>query len=282
LQEFIIMRKSFHALCILIFTYFNSCMYGMDPTSLYELRRTGKENPIQSYQIFPDELIAYIAGFCNPCEKNLLMKICKAFNVCLKKRELILLVNPLTVSWRDKEKGMFTCAHSGDAKNLSIWLHWLKLSEGYVNVTNSLGLTSFHIASDNNYEDAMRLLVEYGADVNMPKPQIRPLHKAIYEGNKKQVETLLALKADPNLSLKNGMTPLGIAIDGGYSEIVALLCMYGAELDSTNSIFTPLYFASQSGQIEIVRFFIDSKVNVDQVSANGWTPLHINAVNLRI
>ncbi len=256
------MKTIFHALYIFTLICLSSFIYGMEVIK-------------QEASLLPDDALIQIAGWCRPREKNLIMKVCKFFNTCLKKRELVLVANPLTVSWRDKEKGMFTCADSGDAEKLSLWLHYLKLSEGYINATNSLGLTAFHVASENNHEDVMRVLVKYGAEVNRFKPAIQPLHEAIYRGNKKQVETLLALNVDPNFSLENGVTPLGIAIYEGHTEMVELLCTHGVNMDHDGFIFTPLYLASQFGYIEIVRFFMSKKVNVNKLSANKCAPLHI-------
>ncbi|PPQ63235.1 hypothetical protein CVT24_005695 [Panaeolus cyanescens] len=38
---------------------------------------------------------------------------------------------------------------------------------------------------------------------------------------------------------------------------------------------TPLHWAASSGSIDIVRFLIDQKAEVDKVDGSGWTPLHI-------
>ncbi|KAG6850109.1 hypothetical protein H0H93_001030 [Arthromyces matolae] len=38
---------------------------------------------------------------------------------------------------------------------------------------------------------------------------------------------------------------------------------------------TPLHWAASSGAIEIVRFLIDQKVEVDKPDISGWSPLHI-------
>ncbi|CAL1716125.1 unnamed protein product [Somion occarium] len=38
---------------------------------------------------------------------------------------------------------------------------------------------------------------------------------------------------------------------------------------------TPLHWAASSGSLEIVRFLIDQKAEVDPTDHSGWTPLHI-------
>ncbi|KAG5643283.1 hypothetical protein DXG03_001250 [Asterophora parasitica] len=38
---------------------------------------------------------------------------------------------------------------------------------------------------------------------------------------------------------------------------------------------TPLHWAASSGAIDIARFLIDQKAEVDRPDNGGWTPLHI-------
>ena len=38
---------------------------------------------------------------------------------------------------------------------------------------------------------------------------------------------------------------------------------------------TPLHWACTSGSLEIVRYLLDQKVEVDAKDSAGWTPLHI-------
>ncbi|KAF7977136.1 hypothetical protein HWV62_4537 [Athelia sp. TMB] len=38
---------------------------------------------------------------------------------------------------------------------------------------------------------------------------------------------------------------------------------------------TPLHWAASSGSIDIVRYLIDQKAEVDKADGSGWTPLHI-------
>lgn len=257
----------------------------------------------------PEELIAQIAGYCYASEKNILMKVSKDFNACLKNRELIVSTNPFTVSVLDKKRSLITCARLGDVKNLSVWIHWLEQEEEMINSTNILGVTAFQTASDNKHVAIMKLLVEHGADVNESKPSVTPLHQAVYDGDIKQVQALLEMKADPNLCNYNGMTPLYVAIYEGNIDMVQLLCENGARKDQIARKFTPLCLAAYCCCVDIVKFFIDAGVDVNQLDKRdratslyvasqknyvdvvrllleakastvkakngGWTPLHI-------
>jgi ankyrin repeat protein len=46
-------------------------------------------------------------------------------------------------------------------------------------------------------------------------------------------------------------------------------------LTSVQDERTPLHWAASSGSLDIVRFLIDKKAEVDFVDNSGWTPLHI-------
>ncbi|KAK0222843.1 ankyrin repeat-containing domain protein [Armillaria nabsnona] len=40
---------------------------------------------------------------------------------------------------------------------------------------------------------------------------------------------------------------------------------------------TPLHWAASSGSLEITRYLIDNKADIDLPDNSGWTPLHIAA-----
>ncbi|KIK58084.1 hypothetical protein GYMLUDRAFT_171698 [Collybiopsis luxurians FD-317 M1] len=42
---------------------------------------------------------------------------------------------------------------------------------------------------------------------------------------------------------------------------------------------TPLHWAASSGSLEIVRYLLDQKAEVDKVDGSGWSALHIAAVS---
>lgn len=90
------MQKTFYTLFFVTFIWLNSALYGMEsPTQINQLQLT---------QMLPEELVAQIAGYCRPYEKNIVMKLCKNFYIYLRNRELIVQANPATVSLFDKEK----------------------------------------------------------------------------------------------------------------------------------------------------------------------------------
>jgi len=218
----------------------------------------------------PQEIIAQIAGYCWPKEKNILMRVCKDFYSCLKDRALILKTNSSTVSLSDKEKDMFAYTYADNIEMMSFLLK----NGAKSTWKNILGMTLFHIASDNKNTKAMQLLVDHGANISIVKPDIQPLHEAVYKGDQETVEILLQLKDSPNDALANSNTPLHIASAIGYTKITQLLLDAGADTKHTNKDgATSLHFASHKGHFKIVQLLINKKANINSSASNGTTPL---------
>ena len=75
-------------------------------------------------------------------------------------------------------------------------------------------------------------------DKELPSPEIgdarQALLAAIEKGDKASVQRLLAMNANVNFTL-NGTTPLHVAAEKGYPEIVRLLIGYGADFQKENA-----------------------------------------------
>lgn len=61
--------------------------------------------------------------------------------------------------------------------------------------------TPLELAIKNKHHEMIELLIDYGADINIPQSAFHPLHQAIGQGDKTTVDILIARKAD--LTLKN-------------------------------------------------------------------------------
>lgn len=99
-------------------------------------------------------------------------------------------------------------------------------------------------------------------------------YQALTEGKKTEVARLIAggIQADgPNWQ---GRTPLMLASQHGYSDIVKLLLAKKARVDARDdSGSTPLMFAARGGQAEIIRLLLAGGAKVNDADSGGRTPL---------
>jgi len=183
------------------------------------------------------------------------------------------------------------CAADIDALN-----RYLKAGADVKSVDNSGNTVLHNIAwisepnPNGRYADAVRLLVEAGADINARKARggATPLHIAVRCSRavgSELVEGLLDSGADPNLENDNGATPLHDCVSswsGGEDpqddactvDMARLLLDAGA--DSTRWVcgHTPLHSAAGGGNPEAVNLLISSGADANARDAHGGTPLH--------
>jgi ankyrin repeat protein len=153
-----------------------------------------------------------------------------------------------------------------------------------VNALNNEGLTPLQRASEGQrkgYLDIMRLLLDYGANVNVHgKRRNTPLHFAASEGYLEVSRMLLECKANTNALDDEGSTPLHQASQNSRSgdadivQLVRLLLDNGADLHTRdNSGNIPLHFAASKGHLEVTRILLELKADVDSLNSEGLTPL---------
>ncbi len=95
------------------------------------------------------------------------------------------------------------------------------------------GFTALHLAAFFGQEEAVRILVERGADVNVvarnASIHVTPLHSAVAGSHAEIVELLLEHGADPNAAQERGFTPLHSAAQNDDRESVEALLEAGAD-----------------------------------------------------
>jgi ankyrin repeat protein len=96
------------------------------------------------------------------------------------------------------------------------------------------GFTPLHYAAYFDGPEAVRVLIEHGADLEAVStndefaPQARPLHSAVAAGRGDVVEVLLHAGADANARQHGGFTPLMAAEQSGNLELAEVLIRHGA------------------------------------------------------
>uniref|UniRef100_A0ABD2VV80 PRANC domain-containing protein n=1 Tax=Trichogramma kaykai TaxID=54128 RepID=A0ABD2VV80_9HYME len=165
------------------------------------------------------------------------------------------------------------------------------------NLTNDEGLTPLHIiciGNDDDYDngemavmffniiDEIQLSVQVDAQ---DKAGNTPLHLALAKGCKKLVELLLGRGASPNLTDKDGLTPLHFTcMRNDDSDLVKMLFELSTDKHHPMQIDvvdkelgrTPLHYALANGwKSQIVRVLLTSGANPNSADKKGLTPLHI-------
>ncbi|GJQ81133.1 hypothetical protein Trydic_g10282, partial [Trypoxylus dichotomus] len=147
----------------------------------------------------------------------------------------------------------------------------------YVNfpVENAIALTSNEI-------QIIKLLLQYGADVNyMNSNGVTPLTHAIKLKDKDVIRILLQHGADINVKDMRNQTPLCKAIDAKSTEIIELLLLNGAYVNCMDLLYrTPLVYAIATRKENVVQTLLDHEADINLQNDDGQTPLY-NAIKMK-
>ena len=119
------------------------------------------------------------------------------------------------------------------------------------------GMTALHFAAELGHVEAVRILLQAGADVAAGTRigHYTPLHLASRGGHVAVAKSLLEAGADARATTtSSGSTPLHLAASsaGGGAELIALLAEHGADVNAreVSAGQTPLMFAAGAGRAE--------------------------------
>ena len=144
--------------------------------------------------------------------------------------------------------------------------------------SNHDGFTPLIVASINRQIPVVKLLLRYGADVNMGDNEKQtPLYWASNNGDAELVEILLDNNAvvAGDRSMEETNSPLYIAIEKGHTPIVKLLLDKGNGVNVNQKInnSTPLFQASNNGDAETVELLIEKGADVNNSTRSTDTAL---------
>jgi hypothetical protein len=135
-------------------------------------------------------------------------------------------------------------------------------------------IVDFAKAAKFNDVSTIKSLVSQGISPNImdPKGELM-LNLAIRDKSDAVVSFLLANKAtDVDISNKFGETPLMMASIGGNLDLVKTLVIQNKA--QVNHIgWTPLHYASSTGQLEVAQYLIGNGAIIDSMSPSNTTPL---------
>ena len=168
---------------------------------------------------------------------------------------------------------------------------------------NVSGTAPLFLACSNGDEEAVKVLVEHGADVNLRKRQTgaTPLHAAVRTRCFGCLSILLCHGADANIADESGATPLLAAVENeappqsspqrtrrrrgrrveplrDFPEtlrdaLCETLLAGGADADQTSENHTPLTASCQRGSLVLAKRLLDVGADANSVDGQGRPPL---------
>lgn len=144
--------------------------------------------------------------------------------------------------------------------------------------TTTYHVTAVSLATEHNYIDVVKLLVKYGADVELPRNNgMTPLHFAAWYGHKETARYLIDHLVSQNKSINemavNKMTPFATAILENHTEIIDMFIEHISKFNIASNL--PITCAFRSGNYELVKMLISSGYSLNSKSGDH---LLINAV----
>ncbi|KAI3144530.1 hypothetical protein CBS147325_5290 [Penicillium roqueforti] len=137
-----------------------------------------------------------------------------------------------------------------------------------INVVDSLGSSPLHAAAEQGHWDIARLLLEKGMspwarDAN----DALPIHNAAKGSHLETARLLLECdRATGSSSNKRGETPLHFAAESGNTELVQLLLSFNPSTKSSSRGETALHRAAQNGHPEVCELLMQ----YDDAHKPGW------------
>ena len=137
-------------------------------------------------------------------------------------------------------------------------------------------LDVFEASALGDVERLRELLAEDSSRANAFAPDgFTPLGLAAFFGHSEAVRLLLENGADPNLASANAqrVAPLHSAVAGGKVEIVRMLLARGADVHARQDLgFTALHGAAVGGGEEMIRLLLDQGADPAARNVAGKTP----------
>jgi cytochrome c len=131
-----------------------------------------------------------------------------------------------------------------------------------------------HDAAKKGDVPAITAALEAGTDVNESDGWATPLWYAARRGHEDAAKLLIARGADVNLTTKSSGPPLLGAIERKNAILVKLLLASGADPNAALETKSALYLAVKSGCLECVTALVDLGADVNALNQDREPPIH--------
>ncbi|KAG8262043.1 hypothetical protein J6590_061774 [Homalodisca vitripennis] len=155
----------------------------------------------------------------------------------------------------------------------------LDIAPKHINVISRYRRTLLHCAIDRKFEQGVCLLLERGADVNIPDASLHtPLHYCCWGKNENILKLLLDRGSDIHFRDHGKKTALHIAVTYGFITGVNMLIESGADLDVRDREGnTPLIFAVRMRNQPLIETLVSKGASLNIANNKGYTALHLAA-----
>jgi cytochrome c len=121
--------------------------------------------------------------------------------------------------------------------------------------------------------------LDNGAAVDEPDGGVTALYIAVEAGNVELAKLLIDRGADVNLPVKFKRTPLYAATFGSFPDLVKLLLDSGADPSQLAKSQTPLHVAADVGCLQCAIYLVEAGADVNALTANQVPPIHFAVRN---
>lgn len=176
-------------------------------------------------------------------------------------------------NYRSGDRPLLAWAAQGG--NLEV-VDLLLRSSAEPNATDGIGHTPLMRAIDMRHLPIVRRLLDGAADPNAKDRDGKTcLMMAVETSDPELVRALTDAGADATYVTPDGDSPALVAAQSGSLEIIGILGNVGAALNASNAAYTPLSYAIEQGNADLVRALLEAGADPNAKTRYGNAPLHI-------
>lgn len=150
----------------------------------------------------------------------------------------------------------------------------------YVNGRDLGGFAPLHFAAAYGQNDAIELLLQNGAKINLQNKETgnTALFYAIYNDRVSTIDLLHSKGANLEMKNKKGFKPIHYAVRYSDSTTMQKLTELGINVNSEwRDKITPLHIAAYFGNLDVIPVLVKNGANIHAKDKLGFTPLHYAA-----